>query len=222
MFADELTKMRACPAAVDWVGDRSRATAWADCDRADWMLWYWGRKYCKTLDQCNRFLTTTYACVQHLRPSMSPVAIHAMDVAEAWLSDDTAVRAHAERRHKATKVDVETAAFYTDLEWQASVHRLCTETAPSVPLATAFTTRVAALVIMAVYDTVVCVGRNERESDGYIQMPVENRIWMADRASEAVKNTQTIALGHRWHSIAAPVAVRPNAAIVRSMLSVKD
>jgi hypothetical protein len=38
-----LRLMGACREAVDWVGDRELPQAWAECERADWMLWLCGR-----------------------------------------------------------------------------------------------------------------------------------------------------------------------------------
>ena len=43
MLRDRLVKMGACEDAVAWVGDRDITAAWAECDRADWMLWLAGR-----------------------------------------------------------------------------------------------------------------------------------------------------------------------------------
>ena len=40
---DKLIKMNACSDAVEWVGRRSLKTAWAECERGDWMLWLAGR-----------------------------------------------------------------------------------------------------------------------------------------------------------------------------------
>jgi len=37
---DELVDMKACPEAVEWVGDKTIEEAWTTCERADWMLWY--------------------------------------------------------------------------------------------------------------------------------------------------------------------------------------
>lgn len=37
-----LTKMGACGEALDWVADRDLKTAWAECERGDWMLWLAG------------------------------------------------------------------------------------------------------------------------------------------------------------------------------------
>jgi hypothetical protein len=38
-----LTKLKACPEAVRWVGKQDLKTAWAKCERADWMLWLAGK-----------------------------------------------------------------------------------------------------------------------------------------------------------------------------------
>lgn len=43
-FRNELRKMYACNAAQEWVGERDLATAWHECQRADWMLWYMARR----------------------------------------------------------------------------------------------------------------------------------------------------------------------------------
>ncbi len=36
---DYLISIHACSEAVEWLGDRTGAEAWALCERADWMLW---------------------------------------------------------------------------------------------------------------------------------------------------------------------------------------
>jgi hypothetical protein len=38
-----LKKLRACKEAVAWVEDRNLTTAWAECERGDWMLWLCGK-----------------------------------------------------------------------------------------------------------------------------------------------------------------------------------
>ncbi len=38
-FAERLTQLGACPAAIDWVGDKTARQAWHECCRYDWMLW---------------------------------------------------------------------------------------------------------------------------------------------------------------------------------------
>ena len=49
MLRDRLVKMGACEDAVAWVGDRDITAAWAECDRADWMLWLAGRVVARPL-----------------------------------------------------------------------------------------------------------------------------------------------------------------------------
>jgi hypothetical protein len=39
MLAKKLREMNACSEAVEWVADRDLATAWAECERSDWMHW---------------------------------------------------------------------------------------------------------------------------------------------------------------------------------------
>lgn len=36
-------KLGACHEALNWIGERNLATAWAECERADWMLWLCAR-----------------------------------------------------------------------------------------------------------------------------------------------------------------------------------
>ncbi len=43
---DRLLKLWACSEAVEWVGDRDLKTVWAECERADWMLWFAERTKC--------------------------------------------------------------------------------------------------------------------------------------------------------------------------------
>ena len=38
-FKRRLQSYGACEDAVEWVGERTLAQAWAECERADWMLW---------------------------------------------------------------------------------------------------------------------------------------------------------------------------------------
>jgi len=36
---ETLERLKACPEAVGWVGDRSPEAAWQECERGDWLLW---------------------------------------------------------------------------------------------------------------------------------------------------------------------------------------
>ena len=38
-----LDRLGACRVAREWVGDRTLAEAWAECDRPDWLLWLHSR-----------------------------------------------------------------------------------------------------------------------------------------------------------------------------------
>lgn len=42
-LARKLRLLSACDEAVLWVGDRTLAEAWDECERLDWMLWLCGR-----------------------------------------------------------------------------------------------------------------------------------------------------------------------------------
>lgn len=39
-FKQRLLDLGACDDAVAWVGDRDEATAWRECERGDWLIWY--------------------------------------------------------------------------------------------------------------------------------------------------------------------------------------
>jgi len=39
----DLRELGACSGAIKWAKDKSLAEAWENCDRPDWMLWYYGR-----------------------------------------------------------------------------------------------------------------------------------------------------------------------------------
>ena len=41
--ADKLRALNACAEAVEWIGERTPARAWADCERGDWLLWICGK-----------------------------------------------------------------------------------------------------------------------------------------------------------------------------------
>jgi hypothetical protein len=43
-FKEKLQKWNACQGALDWLGDRSEQQALAECDRGDWLLWWFSRE----------------------------------------------------------------------------------------------------------------------------------------------------------------------------------
>ncbi len=40
-----LEKMNACNEAIKWVEDRTIEQAWQECERGDWMLWFYAKQY---------------------------------------------------------------------------------------------------------------------------------------------------------------------------------
>ena len=88
---DELVKMFACSEAVKWVGRKSLATAWAKCERADWLLWY---AYKRGVDP--RIMTrAACACARtalQYVPAGEDRPRLAIEAAEAWADDPTPAR----------------------------------------------------------------------------------------------------------------------------------
>lgn len=87
----QLLEMNACREAVEWVGDRDLATAWAECERGDWMLWLVSRLNtdCKLLvlaacDCAEQSLK--YVPVGEDRPA------NALAVARAWCSGQATLK----------------------------------------------------------------------------------------------------------------------------------
>jgi hypothetical protein len=98
MLRDRLVKMGACEDAVAWVGDRDITAAWAECDRADWMLWLAGRVVARPLVvlaacACAR-TALRYVLAGEDRPRV------AIETAERWA------------RGEATIAEVRSAAAY--------------------------------------------------------------------------------------------------------------
>jgi hypothetical protein len=40
MTKDEFLKLRPRPEFIKWAGNRTLSRAWAECERADWMVWF--------------------------------------------------------------------------------------------------------------------------------------------------------------------------------------
>ena len=94
---DQLKKMGACKDALDWIGDRDLSEAWAECQRADWMLWLAERavegKYCvKVACLCAR-TALKYVPEGEDRPRL------AIEAAERWIDNPSSdAAAHAAAR----------------------------------------------------------------------------------------------------------------------------
>jgi len=84
-----LQDLRACPEAIEWVGDKDLESAWAECPRGDWMLWLAGQV------EVPRPLLVEAACdcaemVAHLWADDAVLAcIWAIDSARRWARGET-------------------------------------------------------------------------------------------------------------------------------------
>jgi hypothetical protein len=90
----------ACQEARTWLGDRDADQMWADCERADWMLWYAGH----VVDRPSLVLAAC-ACartVLHLVPTGELRPLHAIEMAERWANGDPAVTLQMVRQASAS------------------------------------------------------------------------------------------------------------------------
>ena len=88
-----LKQIHACNEAIDWVGERTLAEAWAECERADWMLWLIGNMIGKPgWPTHQEFVRATCLCV---RPALEFVPVgedrprFAIEAAERWAKNPT-------------------------------------------------------------------------------------------------------------------------------------
>ena len=107
-----LKQMHACPEAVEWVGDRDLAKAWAECERADWMIWFAAKKADRKL-----VVLAECACA---RPALKYVPEGedwpriAIETAEAWARGEATieqVRTAADAAYAADKALAVYAAY---------------------------------------------------------------------------------------------------------------
>jgi hypothetical protein len=96
-FKQYLTNINACSPALEWVGDRDLSTAWAQCQRGDWMLWIASRAGVD-LRTMTRAKVECAKLVEHLLTD--PRSIEALHVAERFADGD------------ATKDDLRAVAAY--------------------------------------------------------------------------------------------------------------
>ena len=110
-----LTRLSACKEAVEWVGERDLPTAWAECERADWMLWLAGNMagkngWSKRKDvilaaiECGRL---SLANAGEYRDQLSAV----FDVAEKCAKDPTPENIDAARSAGSAAGSAESAAW---------------------------------------------------------------------------------------------------------------
>ena len=88
-LALRLRAVGACSSAVQWVATQPDAeTAWAACDRADWLLWI-AVKLC--VDR-RLVVRATCACARtSLRYLPDPEGLRAIEAAEAWCRGEVTI-----------------------------------------------------------------------------------------------------------------------------------
>jgi len=84
-----LNNLGACKSAVDWVGDRSLAQAWAECNRADRMMWLVGTMCGKRgWPPRQKVVLAGCACAEYMLthvPAGESRAAKAISTARAWV-----------------------------------------------------------------------------------------------------------------------------------------
>src|SRR3990170_267611 len=83
-----LKRKKACPEAVAWVGTRDLVTAWRECERADWMLWFCGimagTKNWPTWQQVVLVMCTCARQALRFVPAGENRPLAAIEAAEGW------------------------------------------------------------------------------------------------------------------------------------------
>jgi hypothetical protein len=91
-FKNELVALRACPEAIEWVGDKTLSEAWQTCKRADWMLWL------ATNQEVDKKLLVQAACEcaeladKYLDDETRQPARNAISTARAWCRNEATIK----------------------------------------------------------------------------------------------------------------------------------
>ena len=97
-----LKRKKACPEAVAWVGTRDLVTAWRECERADWMLWFCGimagTKNWPTWQQVVLVMCTCARQALRFVPAGENRPLAAIEAAEVWAKMPTTEAAEAAAR----------------------------------------------------------------------------------------------------------------------------
>ena len=78
---EKLIAMEACEEAIEWVGDRTLAQAWAECRESTWMFWWLGR--CAGVGK-KQLVLAACACARLSLPYAGGLAAAAIEAAEEW------------------------------------------------------------------------------------------------------------------------------------------
>ena len=95
IFSELLKSNGACDEACEWVAQRDIATAYAECERADWLLWIFGRMADK-LGWPTRKQVVLAACacaesaLKHVKPGEDRPR-KAIETARAWVRGEATI-----------------------------------------------------------------------------------------------------------------------------------
>ena len=84
---EHLNSLSACPEAMKWLGDRTAAQAWSECERPDWMLWWAGRTPANDKVAIVRVACAIARTVLHLVLAGEDRPRLAIEAAEKWCED---------------------------------------------------------------------------------------------------------------------------------------
>lgn len=119
---DKLIKLGACSEAVYWVGDRDIKTAWAECERADWMIWYAGHT---GVDQ-KLIVLAACACARialKYVPTGESRPLEAIKASEKWADDPTEINRAAAWAARAAARAAGAAAWSEAMKNMANIVR---------------------------------------------------------------------------------------------------
>jgi len=120
-FQRQLREMGACASAREWVGDRTAASAWGECEEPGWMLWYAEKKGVPKLSFVGIAIEAA-RMVLPLVPDGEDRPQLAIEATERWLAEPTeenraASRAGARAAEAAAGVAEAWAAAWVAVAW---------------------------------------------------------------------------------------------------------
>jgi hypothetical protein len=125
-FKAQLQRLGAWPTILEWVGDRTLSEAWAECERADWLIWLCGRMMGRPgWPGVTDVLRAACACVRtglkYLPPHESR-PLRAIRAVEDWLDGRANIDAVRAARADALAASDDSRAAYAAGATYAPVH----------------------------------------------------------------------------------------------------
>jgi len=81
---DKIREYKPCEDAVAWLGKRDLVTAWAECPRADWMLWVCSKIGPETAARKAIYVQLARGFAERAERAAGAAAAEAADAAAAW------------------------------------------------------------------------------------------------------------------------------------------